>query len=47
MKKISIEQLIEYLKQELENGGKTIEYKGTLVCIENGNSIIITTEKQM
>ena len=44
---IKIEILIEYLKKELEKGGKTIKYHGTLLCPENGNSIIITSEVQM
>jgi hypothetical protein len=44
---IKIEILIEYLVKEIEKGGKTIEYNGTLLCPENGNSIIITSEIQM
>jgi hypothetical protein len=47
MKEISIKKLIKYLKEEKKNGGKTIQFKGTLLCPENGNSIVITTEKQM
>lgn len=47
MKEIDIETLIKYLEEEKINGGKTIKYKGTLLCPENFNSIVITTEKQM
>jgi hypothetical protein len=46
-KLIKIETLIGLLKKEIEKGGLTIEYNGTLLCAENGNFIIITTENQM
>jgi len=44
---ISIELLIQLLQKEQQKGGTTIEYNGTLICPENGNSIILTGEKQM
>ena len=47
MKEIDIDTLIDYLQEERKNGGKTIKYKGTVLCPENFNSIVITTEKQM
>lgn len=45
MKEISINELIKILEKEKEKGAETVSYKGTLVS-ENGNSIIITTERQ-
>jgi hypothetical protein len=47
MKLITIDEMISLLKIEKEKGGKTIEYSGTLLVPENGNSILITTEKQI
>ena len=47
MKKISIENLIWELKKLQKAGKNNIEVKGTLMCEENGNSIIVSTEKQM
>jgi len=44
---ISIELLIQFLKKEQQQGGTTIEYNGTFICPENGNSIILTSEIQM
>jgi len=44
---ISIELLIQLLKKEQQGGGTTIEYNGTLMCTDNGNSIILSVEKQM
>jgi hypothetical protein len=45
MKEISINELIKILEKEKQKGAETVFYKGTLVS-ENGNSIIITTERQ-
>jgi hypothetical protein len=47
MKTISIDELILLLETEKQNGGKTIEYSGTLLVPENGNKILVTTEKQI
>jgi len=44
---ISIELLIQLLKKEQQGGGTTIQFNGTLLCPENGNSIILSSEKQM
>jgi len=44
---ISIELLIQLLLKEQQGGGTTIEYNGTLLCVDNGNSIILSDEKQM
>ncbi len=45
-KTIKIEELIELLQYQLSKGGKTVQYQGTLLVPERGNTIIITTEKQ-
>jgi hypothetical protein len=47
MKTILIDELILLLETEKQNGGKTIEYSGTLLVTENGNKILVTTEKQI
>jgi|LakMenEpi03Aug12_release.lakeMendotaPanAssembly.Ray.scaffolds.fasta_scaffold1172111_2 hypothetical protein len=47
MKTILIDELILLLETEKQNGGKTIEYSGTLLVPENGNKILVTTEKQI
>jgi hypothetical protein len=47
MKTILIDELILLLETEKQNGGKTIEYSGTLLIPENGNKILVTTEKQI
>jgi hypothetical protein len=45
MKTISIEELIKILQDEQQKGAQTVEYKGTVIS-DNGNSILLTTEKQ-
>lgn len=45
-KTIDINELIKILEQERNNGGKTVGYEGTVLVVETGNSIIITTKKQ-
>jgi len=47
MKIITIDEMISLLETEKQNGGETIEYSGTLLVPENGNKILITTEKQI
>jgi hypothetical protein len=47
MKTILIDELILLLETEKQNGGKTIEYSGTLLVPENGNKILVTNEKQI
>jgi hypothetical protein len=47
MKTILIDELILLLETEKQSGGKTIEYSGTLLVPENGNKILVTTEKQI
>jgi hypothetical protein len=47
MKTILIDELILLLETEKQKGGKTIEYSGTLLVPENGNKILVTTEKQI
>lgn len=43
---IDIEDIISRLKEEQKKGATVVGYKGTLFT-NNGNSIVITTEKQM
>lgn len=47
MKEISIQQLIKNLEELAKQGCTKVEVKGTLMCVENGNTIIISSEKQM
>lgn len=47
MKDASIKQLIETLQELQAKGKATVQIKGTLMCAEDGNRIILTTEKQM
>jgi hypothetical protein len=42
----TLDELIKMLEKEKEVGAKFIMFKGTLFTPENGNKIIITTEKQ-
>lgn len=46
MKTLTITELILLLKSEAMKGGKTVQINGTILCPENGNSIIISTQKQ-
>ncbi len=46
MKSISIDDLIQMLQDEKEQGAKTASIQGTLLT-DNGNTVILTTEKQM
>lgn len=47
MKELQIWELIELLKEEMNKGASIVQVKGTILIPENGNSILITTEKQM
>ena len=47
MKEINIETLIANLQKLAEKGKTKVEIKGTLMCQQDGNSIIVSTEKQM
>jgi methionine aminopeptidase len=46
MKKVKIKSLIQSLKDVKKRGGKFVHYEGTLVVLETGNEIILTTEPQ-
>jgi hypothetical protein len=45
MKAINIHQLIKELQTQADNGAKNALIKGTLLT-DNGNTVILTTEKQ-
>lgn len=47
MKKVEIKDLIEFLKYELNRGASYVEFEGTILIPENGNKVLLTTEKQM
>ncbi|EOZ96150.1 hypothetical protein A33Q_2743 [Indibacter alkaliphilus LW1] len=47
MKKTKIKSLIKHLKDVKKRGGKFVHYEGTLIVLETGNEIIISTEPQM
>lgn len=46
MKQIKIANLIIELQKLQQEGKKNVQIKGTLLCEEAGNLIIISTEKQ-
>lgn len=43
----TIDELIAMLKLEKEMGVEFILFDGTILVPENGNKIVLTTEKQM
>lgn len=47
MKKVKIKTIIKELKDVKKRGGKFIHYEGTLIVLETGNEIILTTEPQI
>ncbi|MFN3802641.1 hypothetical protein [Belliella pelovolcani] len=46
MKKTKIKSLIKHLKDVKKRGGKFVHYEGTLIVLETGNEIILSTERQ-
>ena len=42
----NIEYLISLLEEQVKKGFTNVQIKGTLMCEENGNLIILTTENQ-
>jgi hypothetical protein len=46
-KTIGLSELIKRLQAEYLKGGETVEYDGTLLIPETGNTIILTTETQI
>jgi hypothetical protein len=47
MKTLTIVELIELLENERKNGASIIQLEGTILIPDNGNKILITTQKQM
>ena len=43
----TIDEIIKMLEAEKEMGAEQILFEGTIMIPENGNKIILTTEKQM
>lgn len=46
MKTLTIVELIELLENERNNGASIVQVEGTILIPDNGNKIIITTQKQ-
>jgi hypothetical protein len=47
MKTLTIVELIELLENERKNGASIVQMEGTILIPDNGNKILITTQKQM
>lgn len=47
MKDINIDTLLKELQSLSDKGYKNIQILGTLLCIEDGNTIIASSERQM
>lgn len=47
MKTLTIVELIELLENEIKEGASIVQVDGTILIPDNGNKIVITTEKQM
>ena len=47
MKTLTIVELIKLLENEIKEGASIVQVDGTILIPENGNKIVITTEKQM
>ena len=45
-KVLPIDELINRLQEAKSRGGKTVEFNGTILVPENGNTVILTTEPQ-
>ena len=43
----TLDELIKMLEEEKESGAEFVMFQGTILTPENGNKIIVTTEKQM
>lgn len=46
MKTLTIVELIELLENERNNGASIVQVEGTILIPDNGNKILITTQKQ-
>ena len=47
MKTLTIVELIKLLDNEIKEGASIVQLDGTILIPDNGNKIVITTEKQM
>ena len=47
MKTLTIVELIKLLENEIKDGASIVQIGGTIIIPDNGNKILITTEKQM
>lgn len=47
MKTLTIVELIELLENEIKSGASIVQVDGTIFIPDNGNKIIVTTQKQM
>jgi hypothetical protein len=47
MKTLTIVELIKLLENEIKDGASIVQISGTILIPDNGNKILITTEKQM
>jgi hypothetical protein len=47
MKTLTIIELIELLENERKNGASIVQMDGTILIPDNGNKILVTTQKQM
>ncbi len=45
-KEIKIEELIKVLEEQVKKGVTSVSIKGTLMSEQDGNLIIVSTEKQ-
>ena len=46
-KEINIDELIKVLEEQVKKGVTKVQLKGTLMSEQDGNLIILSTEKQM
>lgn len=44
---MTIAELIEMLQRERDTGASIVQIEGTILISDNGNKILVTTEKQM
>jgi len=44
---VKIEELIKMLEAQVKKGVTKVDIKGTLMSPQDGNAIIVSTEKQM
>ena len=47
MKTLTIVELIKLLENEIKNGASIVQVDGTILIPDNGNKILVTTQKQM